>query len=169
MGASFFCSRGDEDRSDLQLIFPTPAFQFAQKYSEFRSPLIPLLQYNPNIVHESLQDQVQKFLVDPLRSANIPATIVIVIDALDEYKDEEPESAILLVLGQSVSKTPTSRPEPHTTTGLRGQVLEGLAKIFVLHVEPCVVDRDIHCFVKHELSRLARRHCGVDDWPTDDR
>jgi adenylylsulfate kinase-like enzyme len=43
LGASFFCSRGVEDRSNLKLIFPTLAFQLAQKYSSFRSRLIPLL------------------------------------------------------------------------------------------------------------------------------
>jgi hypothetical protein len=69
LGASFFCSRGVEDRSNLQLIFPTLAFQLAQQYPEFRSSLIPLLQSNPDIIHESLQDQMQKFLVEPLQSA----------------------------------------------------------------------------------------------------
>ena len=29
LGASFFCSRSVEDRSDLQLTFPTLAFQLA--------------------------------------------------------------------------------------------------------------------------------------------
>jgi hypothetical protein len=34
LGASFFCSRDFEDRSDLHLIFPTLAFQLAHKYPE---------------------------------------------------------------------------------------------------------------------------------------
>ena len=104
LGASFFCSRGDEDRSNLQLIFPTLAFQLAQRYPAFRSSLIPLLQSDPDIVHESLREQMQRLLVEPLRSANI--STVIVIDALDECRDEEPESAILLVLGESAPNLP---------------------------------------------------------------
>ena len=68
LGASFFCSRGFEDRSNLQFIFPTLAFQLAQKYPGFRSSLIPLLRSNPDVVHESLQEQMRKFLVDPLLS-----------------------------------------------------------------------------------------------------
>jgi len=44
LGASFFCLRGFEDRSNLQLVFPTLAFQLAQKYPDFRASLIPLLQ-----------------------------------------------------------------------------------------------------------------------------
>lgn len=103
LGASFFCSRSFEDRSNLKLIFPTLAYQLAQKYPSFRSSLIPLLRSNPDVVHESLRDQMQKFLLDPLQSADI--STVIVIDALHwhERKDEDPESAIL-ALGQSVSK-----------------------------------------------------------------
>jgi len=82
LGASFFCSRAFEDRSDLGLIFPTLAFQLAQKYPGFRSLLIPLLQSNPDIFRESLHSQMQEFLLKPLLSANI--STVIVIDALDE-------------------------------------------------------------------------------------
>ena len=172
LGASFFCSRGVEDRSNLQLIFPTLAFQLAQQYPEFRSSLIPLLQSNPDITHESLLDQMEKFLVEPLQSADI--STVIVVDALDECKDEDPESAILLVLGQFVSDIPgvkffiTSRPEKHIMTGFRRPLLEGLTDVFVLHhIEPSIVDEDIRRLLKHKLFELAHRHGGMDGWPTE--
>jgi len=172
LGASFFCSRGVEDRSNLQLIFPTLAFQLAQKYPAFRSSLIPLLQSDPDAVHESLRDQMQRLLIKPLRSADI--STVIVIDALDECRDEEPESAILLVLGQSAPNLPqvkffiTSRPERHIMTGFRGPLLEKLTDVFVLHeVEPHVIGTDILRFLTHELSALA--HGGRKGWPTDEQ
>ena len=174
LGASFFCSRGVEDHSNLQLIFPTLAFQLAQQYPEFRSSLIPLLQSNPDLIHKSLQDQMEKFLVEPLQSADI--STVIIIDALDECKDEDPESAILLVLGQSVSDIPrvkffiTSRPEVHIMTGFRGPLLEGLTDIFILHnVEPHTINNDIRHFFKHELSKLTQRRGSLKGWPTDDQ
>jgi hypothetical protein len=173
LGASFFCSRGVEDRSDLHFIFPTLAFQLAQQYPEFRSSLIPLLRSNPDIVYESLYDQMQQFIVKPFLSANVSA--VIVIDALDECRDEEPESAILFVLGRLVSKIPrvkffvTSRPEPHIMTGFRAPLLQDLTNIFILHnVEPCIVDDDIRHFFKHELSGLAHEQHGMDSWLTDE-
>ena len=121
LGALFFCSRGFEDCSNLQLIFPTLAFQLVQKYPAFQSSLTPLLQSNLDVIHELLQDQMQKFLVDLLHFADILA--VIVIDALDKCKDGHSESAILLMLGQLVSKIPkvkfpiTSQPGVHITTG----------------------------------------------------
>ena len=171
LGASFFCSRGAEDRNDLQLIFPTLAFQLARRYPEFRSSLIPLLQSNLDVVHESLLDQMEKFLVEPLRSVEI--STVIVIDALDECKDNSLESTILLALAQLVSDIPgvkffvTSRPETHIMAGFRGPPLEGLTNVFVLHdVEPHTTNNDIRRFFKHELSKLAQRRGGIEGWPT---
>ena len=35
LGASFFCSHDFKDRSNLRFIFPTLAFQLAQKYPKF--------------------------------------------------------------------------------------------------------------------------------------
>ena len=169
LGASFFCSRGVEDCSNLKLIFPTIAFQLAQKYPDFRSSLVPLLQSNPDVVHESLQDQMQKFLVKPLQSADL--STVIIIDALDECRDQDAESAILLVLGQLVSEIPgvkffiTSRPEVHIVAGFRGPLLEDATHVFLLHdVEPHTIDNDICLFFKDKLPKLPRWPQG---WPTD--
>ena len=39
LGASFFCSRDFVDRSNLQMIFPTLAFQLAYRYPPFRKEL----------------------------------------------------------------------------------------------------------------------------------
>ena len=44
LGASFFCSRDFEDRSDLHSIFPTIAFQLAHKYPDFRAHFVSLLR-----------------------------------------------------------------------------------------------------------------------------
>ena len=170
LGASFFCSRDVEGRSNLQLIFPTLAFQLAQSYPDFRSSLVPLLQSDPDIVHEALRNQMEKLLVEPLHSACI--TTVIVIDALDECKDEDPESAILLVLAQLAFRIPsvkffvTSRPEMHIMAGIRGPLMRGLIEVFILHdVEHHTVSSDIHRFFEHELSKLAQRR-GIKGWPT---
>ena len=173
LGASFFCSSGSDDRSNLRLIFPTLAFQLAQQYPKFQPPLIHLLQSNPDITYQSLQDQMEKFLVELLRSTDI--STVIVIDALDECKGEDPESAILPVLGKFILEFPkvklfiTSRPKKHIVTGFRGP-LQDLTDVFILHsVEPCTINQDIRCFFGHELLTLARRRGGKEGWPTDDQ
>jgi len=172
LGASFFCSRDFEDRSDLHFIFPTLAFQLAHKFPRFRSVLVPLLQSNPDIAHESLYRQMEKLIVEPLRLADV--STVVVIDALDECKDEEPSSAILSVLGRLVKRIPkvkffiTGRPEPRIRTGFRLPILVELTSVFVLHdVDPPLINSDIWLFLRHELSGLAERR-QLGKWPTDE-
>ena len=172
LGASFFCSRDFKDRSDLHFIFPTLAFQLAHKFPAFRSVLVPLLQLNPDVVYESLHSQMGKLIVEPLRSADV--STVIVIDALDECKDEEPTSVILSVLGRFVGQIPrvkffiTGRPEPRIKTGFRLPLLVDATSVFVLHdVHPSLINDDIRLFLKHELSELAQRR-GLEGWPNDE-
>jgi len=172
LGSSFFCSRDFKDRSDLHFIFPTLAFQLAHKYPRFRSILVPLLQSNPDIVHESLYSQMWKLIVKPLKSADVSA--VIVIDALDECTDDEPQSAILSVMGRLVEEIPkvkffiTGRPEPRIKTGFRLPLLRSLTNIFVLHdVQPSLINNDIRLFLKHEFSELAQRR-RLGEWVGDE-
>ena len=172
LGASFFCSRDFEDRRNLRSIFPTLAFQLAHKYPDIRSHIVSLLRSNPDIVHESLSRQLEKFIVEPLRETGV--STVIVIDALDECKDEEPSSAILSVLGRFVDEIHevkffiTGRPEPRIKTGFRLPLLADSTDVFVLHdVHPPLIENDIRIFLKHELLQLAERH-ELKDWPLDE-
>ena len=172
LGASFFCSRDFEDRSDLHFIFPTIAFQLAHKYPDFRSHLVSLLKSNPDVAHESLHSQMQKLIVEPLAKTGV--STVIVVDALDECKDEEPSSAFLSVLGRFVNQISrvkffiTGRPEPRIKTGFRLPLLVDSTDVFVLHgVHPSLVDNDIRLFLKHELSEIAQRR-QLEGWPSDE-
>ena len=173
LGASFFCSRDFLDRSNLQFIFPTLAVQLARTYPEFRSILVPLVRSDPGIAHESLYDQMNELIVGPLRESAI--STVIVIDALDECKDEEPSSAILSALGRVAPEIPmvkffaTGRPQPHILEGFRSPLSEKMADVFVLHeVEPSQVGNDIRLLFKHNFSELARRRSGLTDWPSEE-
>ena len=170
LGASFFCSRDFEDRSNLRLIFPTIAVQLARKYTEFRSVFIPLVQSDPGVTRESLYNQMDKLIVHPLRASRI--STVIVIDALDECKDQEPASAILSVLGRFMSEIPgvkfflTGRPEPRIREGFRLTQLVGVTDILVLHeVESSQVNSDIRRFFESSFSELAQRRTGLGGWP----
>ena len=171
LGASFFCSRDVADRSNLQLIFPTLAFQLAQKYPDFRSSLAPILDFNPDIVLDPLRAQMQSLVVDPLLSMRI--STVIVVDALDECKGENPQSEFLHVLGELVPNIPgvkffiTSRPEKDIISGFGKLELQDLTSTFILHmVDRRAVDSDVRLFFRHELSNLALQ-LGIMDWPTE--
>jgi len=174
LGASFFCSRDFEDRSNLHFIFPTLAVQLARKYAEFRSILVPLAQSDPGVAYESLYHQMDKLIVEPLRECGI--STVIIIDALDECKDDEPASAILSVLGQFVSEIPkvkfflTGRPEPRIREGFRLPLLANATDIFVLHeVEAALVSNDIRRFLNHSFLEIAKRRDGLGGWPTEEQ
>jgi hypothetical protein len=174
LGASFFCSRDFEDRSNLRFIFPTLAVQLAQRYTKFRSIFVPLARSDPRIAYESLYSQMKRLIVHPLVKSVI--STVIVIDALDECKDEEPASAILSVLGQFVSQIPkvkifvTGRPEPRIREGFRLPLLAQVTDVFFLHeVESSQVNSDIRLFFKHRFAELARRRRGLNDWPTEEQ
>jgi hypothetical protein len=174
LGGSFFCSRDFEDRSNLQFIFPTLAVQLARKYTEFRSILVPLIQSDPGVADESLYHQMNRLIVRPLRESDV--STVIVVDALDECKDDEPASAILSVLGHFVSEIPkvkfflTGRPEPRIREGFRLPRMAEATDVFVLHdVEPSQVDGDMRLFLRHEFSELASRRHGLDGWPTEEQ
>ena len=174
LGAEFFCSRDSEDRGDLQLIFPSLAFQLALRYPKFRASLVQLLMSDPDISYKSLRNQMEELLIKPLQAADI--STVILIDALDECEDAGEESAVLLAIGDSISRLPgvkffiTSRPEVHIKAAFRRQPLQGSTDVLLLHdVELPIIKDDIRHFFKSKLSSLAQRRGVVKSWPTDEQ
>ena len=117
---------------------------------------------------------MRSLIVQPLVESSI--STVIVIDALDECKDEEPASAILSVLGQFVAEVPnvkffiTGRPESRIREGFRLPLLMEATDVFVLHeVEPGQVSNDIRLFFRHSFSELKHYRRGLGDWPSEEQ
>ena len=174
LGASFFCSRDFEDRSNLQSIFPTLAFQLAHQYPSFREELLKILRARgPGIGRESLCSQMEKLIVGPLRTTHI--STLIIVDALDECKDEDPASAVLSILSRYVDQIPqvkffiTGRPEARIRSGFRLPTLQPITEVLKLHeVERPMVDVDIKLFFQIRLAEIVtnRSHPNVmEDWP----
>jgi hypothetical protein len=173
LGASFFCSRDFADRSNLRAIFPTLAFQLAHQYPPFRRELLQVLKARRDAGRGSLCSQMEMLLVGPLGAANI--STLIVIDALDECKDEEPSSAILSVLSRYMDRIPrvkffiTGRPEPRIRSGFRLESLRPITEVFKLHdVARTSVDHDIKLYFRTQLADIAKSRSDCDfteDWP----
>ena len=174
LGASFFCSRDFEDRSNIQAIFPTLAFQLAYQYPLFREQLLQILRANPGVGRESLCSQMKKVIVGPLKASHIQTLVI--IDALDECKDKEPASATLFVLSKYTDEIPwvkffiTGRPEPWIRSGFRLGSLQPITKILKLHdVECSLMNSDIKLFLRTQLADIAktRSNCNfTEDWPS---
>ena len=174
LGASFFCSRDFEGRSNLQAIFPTLASQLAYHYPLFRDKLLQVLRAHPGAKQESLWSQMKRLIVGPLKAAQI--STLIVIDALDECKDEEPASAILSILSRCANEIPnvkffiTGRPEPRIRTGFRLRALLPITEVFKLHeVKPEAVNNDIKLYFQMQLTDIAKNRSDCDssgDWPS---
>ena len=173
LGASFFCSRDFEDRSNLRKIIPTLAFQLAHHYTRFREELLTILTANPDVGQQSLCSQMEKLIVGPFKTTHVPSLII--IDALDECKDEEPASAILSILSRYVDQIPyvkffiTGRPELRIRSGFRLATLRPITEVFKLHnVKRPLVDTDIKLFFRTRLADIANHlsHSDVtEDWP----
>ena len=174
LGASFFCSRDFEDRSNLEMIFPTLAFQLAYRYPPFRKELVQVLRAHRDVGQESLYSQMEKLIVRPLKTTTI--STLIIIEALDECKDEEPASAILSILSRYMPNIPnvkffiTGRPEARIRTGFRLKSLLPITEVLKLHeVKSEVVDNDIKLFFQSQLAHLTenRSDCdAIEDWPS---
>ena len=173
LGASFFCSRDFEDRSNLRSIFPTLAFQLAHRFPQFRRELVPVLMENPDVGRGSLSSQMERLIVGPFRETQIRTLIV--IDALDECQDNQPASALLSVLASYVDEIPlvkffiTGRPESQIREGFRSELLLPHTAVLELHnVDHSSVDSDIMLFFKTRFTEIAKRRSNSgleEDWP----
>ena len=177
LGASFFCSRDEADRSDIGLVFPTLAFQLSETVLGFAAELSKVIDAKPDIGYALPPEQLQKLIVGPLQNLGSHSQpILIVIDALDECKDEKATSTILMALSQHIDAIPflnvfvTSRPEEDVRKTFR--LLKDHSNILDLHlVDRTLVDHDIHHFLHFQLNKMAKNRSFGDlpaNWPPED-
>ena len=174
LGASFFCSRDFEDRSNLRAIFPTLAFELARRYPQFREHLLLVLGANRDVERESLDSQLEKLIIGPLRETRI--STLIIIDALDECLDTEPASALLSLLSRHIHQIPevkffvTGRPEPQIREGFRLPVLRPITDVLKLHdIRRSLVDNDIKLYFRIRLTEIRKTRSGPEfpeEWPS---
>jgi NACHT domain len=180
LGASFFCSSIYVDRRNINRIFPTLAFQLALRHPEYKDALIPIIKSNPNVGHESLDNQLEILIVQPLKLTKVSTTIV--IDALDEceaeHEDDKQASRILSLLArrikqiQSVKFLITGRPEPPIRSVFRREPLHPHTEVFPLHeIKRESVDQDIERYLRIRLSEIGKQRSDLDldvPWPADE-
>src|SRR5882762_6607531 len=174
LGASFFCSRDDADCSNLSLLFPTIAYQLSLFHPSFEKHLSDAMAKDPDVQLALVSMQLEKLIVNPLNSViheSFPPCIVI-IDALDECKDENATSTILLALSVFASRLfpikffITSRPVANVVRGFRDTDLMQDTNTLVLHSIPWdISQKDIGVYLAERLSRVARS-LKLKSWPS---
>jgi hypothetical protein len=175
LGASFFCARDEPDRSNVDLIFPTIAFQLSETVLGFAAELIKVIRNKIDIGYAQPPDQLQKLIIEPLQKIGSHSQpILIIIDALDECKDQKASSVILMLLSQYIDVVPflkvfvTSRPEEDVRQTFR--LLKNRSNVLDLHlIDRTLVDNDIRHFLNIRLPEMAKNRSITDltaKWPS---
>ncbi|KAK4246670.1 hypothetical protein C7999DRAFT_41908 [Corynascus novoguineensis] len=165
LGASFFFKRGEGDRGEAGLVFPTIARQLMYKIPAL-VPSIREALVDQDVPKKTLRDQFEKLILQPLGCIHRTTAIVIVIDALDECDKDEDVKTIIALLAQAKEVRSvrlrifiTSRPELPIRLGFRD--VQGKYQGLTLHQIPeQVVEQDISTFLAYELARIKDEYNG---------
>src|SRR5277367_1832640 len=174
LGASFFFSRGTDDRSYAGKFFTTIARQLAQISPALKELISTAVAERNDIADQSLRDQWKCLILQPLSMWTVPSShppLILVIDALDECDGDKDVQVILELVGEAKSLKSvqlriflTSRPETPIRLGFRN--MPGiLHRDLALHqISSTIVDNDISIFFQHKLKEIRN---ASDDLPTD--
>ncbi|GAB1526505.1 hypothetical protein RhiTH_009672 [Rhizoctonia solani] len=169
LGASFFCTIASEECKAATGIIPTIACQLSYQSTPFKAKLGEAIEQHPNAPTSLISNQLDWLLVDTLSAAahNMPKSLVVVIDALDECSGRGMVGLLLksLFVGAIAGKLPikfliTSRPEPRIYEALASQS-DDLRSVLNLHeVNQDSVRQDIRKYLQQELSSLLDHETG---------
>ncbi|KAI1281262.1 vegetative incompatibility protein HET-E-1 [Xylaria sp. FL0933] len=170
LGASFFFKRGESDRRGVSKFFTTITAHLVQKMPALAHRVNKVIDDDPGIFGKTLQQQFERLIRDPLSGVfsydtNAKA-LVIIIDALDEY-DEDEDIKLIIRLLSKVNKFKslrpflriflTSRPELPIRLGFAG--VQGTYHDLVLHeIEETVVKHDLSVYFQYELAKIKEEY-----------
>ncbi|KAK7060056.1 hypothetical protein R3P38DRAFT_2759402 [Favolaschia claudopus] len=165
LGGSFFFKRGHPTRQDALKLFPTLAYQLAVASGVFKAAVAPVVARDPSVLKKSLLLQMQKLIIEPYKTAMPTCIYTLVIDGLDECRDENLQQIILRCLGEVQLPTlrvlVASRPEAHLRSVLHSLPTEQLA------IQGSF--EDIRLFFCHHFERIHNTHEAMTEtchpWP----
>jgi hypothetical protein len=176
LGASFFCSRDDDQLSNDHLIIPNIAYQLAQYDEGFYSGVSKSLQEDPNLADLDIENQFQKLILEPLQNTSMERSlIVIVMDAIDECTGIPEEIVALFAslhfatLPFSVKLFVTGRPEAKIRESLARSSVKGQLQPLQLHeIERSIVRTDIGVYLDHHFKLLIDVRSDLPtNWPAE--
>ncbi|KAK6512514.1 hypothetical protein TWF481_001398 [Arthrobotrys musiformis] len=179
LAGSFFFNREEGDRRTGARFFTTIATQLANYDFEIGSKIKKAIQVDPDIFMKNLKEQFDKLIFQPLsevRDLAKTASLVLVVDALDECEETETIKLIIHLLGQLKGlKTVdmrvflTSREDLPIISGFKklpGNIYENTA----LHEIPDI-EHDITLFIQDEFDKIREERDDAslpEKWPSEE-
>ncbi|KAG8703697.1 hypothetical protein FRC11_010517, partial [Ceratobasidium sp. 423] len=164
LGASFFCSHTSDVCQSIEKTFPTIAYQLGRFSPAYLSELCKALRADPDAATREVRVQLDKLIMRPIQSIRyaIPNGIVVVIDALDECRDNYGAETITDLLLTYAVDLPlkfftTSRPEPLIRERmLSSSALLSSRSVVHLHdIEASIVEDDITTYLADSLKLVS--------------
>lgn len=177
LGASFFFSKTQQDRTETEKFFSSLALGLCSSVPGFDECLYQSIPKYENVQHKSLKDQWGTLILEPLKTLEssllVPLPLVLVIDALDECKGTRavPDFVSLFLEAKDLKRIQlrillTSRNEKHIVDSLKHPDVTCLS--LEEGVEASFTERDISVYVRHMLSEIAAEN-ELEDWPQEDQ
>jgi hypothetical protein len=185
LAASFFFSRDKANRNTTLRFFPTLARQLIASIPSTELVILEALRLESSktIQARTLRDQLEMLMIKPLlelgRRSSSP--VVLVIDALDECRDDDPEiegaAEIITVFTSALSQYPdlplrlfiSSRPEYKIAERMTDPAITHMIRS--LSLGAVNAQDDIRIFLQYrfdQIRRHRRKFMGaiVDPWPS---
>ena len=187
LGASFFFKRGEGERGNASRLFTTIALDLVQKVPALVPYVKSAIESEPRISSKSLKDQFEKLIFGPLsqatQSSTQIATLVIVVDALDECEREGDIRTIIRLLLQTrrlqtvhICIFLTSRPELPIRLEFQNISADAHQDLVLQDIPPRTIEHDISVYFMYELARIKKEYNDrrstnswlPPDWPGDE-
>ncbi|KAF8989289.1 hypothetical protein BDQ17DRAFT_1205356, partial [Cyathus striatus] len=190
LASSFFFSRAEPGsrKDEGKWLIPTIACHLAIAIPSFSEQLRSELNHNPAIWTYSFPQQLQNMVMQPLQRVtsdpcgdNLAIPTVVIIDGLDECKDQEIQVKIIEAIIYALSQFPSvnlrflvlSRPEVKIRKAFNLEASQAVTRKLVLdeRYEP---DKDIETYLRSEFSAIKSTHSigphclsKESEWPSD--
>ncbi|KAH7920290.1 hypothetical protein BV22DRAFT_1074193 [Leucogyrophana mollusca] len=165
LGASFRFNRDVDGRNGPAFLFGSIAYQLASFSTTLKDHMLAAVKKHGKMTQFSPQEQLQKYIIEPMSQITFSGPIVIVVDALDECGGQRVRKDILEAIMEEMANFPR------------------FVKLFLVsryemdirsHLERCCLPksindvdgtaRDILNYIAAQMLKVADRHDLASDW-----
>jgi hypothetical protein len=167
--ASFFFSRDDPSRSNINSLIATLVYQIISNLPDVREAILGAIEHDPLIFSKSFAVQMETLIVAPLQPLaeagffnDSSSRRLVIIDGLDECSDPKAQQNILQILANSQHRLRlvvliASRPEQHISLTFNTGLLSSITSRLALDGS-YVPDKDIKLFLTDKFQEIKSTH-----------